>query len=75
MNYASAVLAFVIAFSVGHWFLRGRKFYVGPRSHARIVNGEAVVDETPPGGEEKNIAASASIIASGNSHAPLMVPG
>jgi hypothetical protein len=66
MNYASAVLAFVIAFSVEHWFLRGRKYYVGRRSHARIVDGEAIIDETPPD-QEKHVATSASI-TSGNPH-------
>ncbi|GAB1316868.1 polyamine transporter tpo5 [Madurella fahalii] len=52
MNYASVVLAFVIAFSVGHWLIRGRKYYVGPRTHAHIANGEAVSDESPPDQEK-----------------------
>jgi len=64
MNYAPAVLTFVIAFSVGHWFVRGRKHYIGPRSHAHIANGEAVIDEVPPD-QEKNITTPPST-TSGN---------
>ncbi|KAL1842995.1 hypothetical protein VTJ49DRAFT_3472 [Mycothermus thermophilus] len=48
MNYASVVLAFVIASSVAYWFLHGRRHYIGPKSHAHIADGEVIVDEVPP---------------------------
>ena len=55
MNYAVAVLVLVLSFSVIYWFAAGRKFYTGPRTHAHIEHGQAVVDERPPG-EEKTAA-------------------
>ncbi|KAJ9144333.1 Amino-acid permease 2 [Coniochaeta hoffmannii] len=55
MNYAVAVLVLVLSFSVIYWFAAGRKFYTGPRTHAHIEHGQAVVDERPPG-EEKTTA-------------------
>ncbi|KAK0740477.1 amino acid permease [Schizothecium vesticola] len=67
MNYASVVLTFVIAFSIGHWFVRGRKHYTGPRSHAHIANGEVVIDENLLD-QEKTITTSPSTL-SGNPHA------
>lgn len=45
MNYAVAVLVLVLLFSVIYWYAAGRKFYTGPRTHAHIENGRAVVDE------------------------------
>ncbi|KAK4108130.1 amino acid transporter [Canariomyces notabilis] len=47
MNYASVVLAFVIAFLTTHWLLRGRKHYIGSRTQVRLANGEAAaLDES-----------------------------
>jgi len=66
MNYASVVLTFVIAFSIGHWFVRGRKHYTGPRSHAHIVNGDVVIDENLLD-QEKTVTTSPSTM-SGNPH-------
>ncbi|KAL2015764.1 hypothetical protein VTK56DRAFT_4855 [Thermocarpiscus australiensis] len=59
MNYASAVLAFVILFSILWWWLDGRKHYTGPRTHAHIVDGEAVSGEVLPD-QEKSIGSSPS---------------
>lgn len=57
MNYAVAVLALVLSFSVIYWFAAGHKFYTGPRTHAHIENGEAVVDERPPDEEKTALPA------------------
>ncbi|CRK29953.1 hypothetical protein BN1708_005092 [Verticillium longisporum] len=48
MNYASCVLAFALIFSVACWYLGGRRYYTGPRTHAHIENGAAVSDELLP---------------------------
>ncbi|KAF3354929.1 hypothetical protein VdG1_07133 [Verticillium dahliae VDG1] len=48
MNYASCVLAFALIFSVAYWYLGGRRYYTGPRTHAHIENGAAVSDELLP---------------------------
>ena len=42
MNYAVVILAFVFIVSLGYWYLRGNKYYTGPRSKASIVNGTIV---------------------------------
>jgi hypothetical protein len=47
MNYAVAVLFVVLVFSVVYWFAAGKNYYTGPRTHAKIENGVAVVDELP----------------------------
>ncbi|KAK0614240.1 hypothetical protein B0T14DRAFT_592504 [Immersiella caudata] len=36
MYYAIVILIFVLPFSTGYWFLRGRFFYTGPRTNANI---------------------------------------
>jgi chromate transport protein ChrA len=52
MNYAVAVLAFVLVFALGYWFIAGRKNYGGPRTHVALVDGvvveaSALVDPGP----------------------------
>ncbi|KAM0273544.1 hypothetical protein ACHAQH_008270 [Verticillium albo-atrum] len=54
MNYASCVLAFALIFSVGYWYLGGRHYYTGPRTHAHIENGVAVSDELLPEHDQEN---------------------
>jgi hypothetical protein len=51
MNYAVVILAFVFLLATSYWFVRGRHYYVGPRSEAHVVNGGIVVDpssDAPP---------------------------
>jgi uncharacterized protein (UPF0333 family) len=47
MNYAVVVLVVVLIFSVVYWYVSGKNYYTGPRTHAKIANGVAVVDELP----------------------------
>lgn len=42
MNYAVVILAFVFFISMGYWFIAGKKSYVGPRTHAHVVDGMVV---------------------------------
>ncbi|ORY68703.1 amino acid permease [Pseudomassariella vexata] len=44
MNYAVVILAFVFLLATGYWFVAGHKYYIGPRTHARVVSG-AVIEE------------------------------
>lgn len=46
MNYAVVILAFVMFLATGYWFLKGRKYYTGPRTTAHIVNGGIVEDDS-----------------------------
>jgi hypothetical protein len=46
MNYAIVIIGFVFFLATGYWFVAGRKYYIGPRTHARIVNGDIVVAPT-----------------------------
>jgi len=39
MNYAVVVLAFVLLFALAYWFIAGRKYYSGPRTHVTLVDG------------------------------------
>lgn len=48
MNYAIVIIGFVFLLATGYWFVAGRKYYTGPRTHARIVNGD-IVEATPAG--------------------------
>ncbi len=51
MNYAVVILFFVFALATGYWYLRGRHYYTGPRTLARIEGGRIIredgVVETP----------------------------
>ena len=44
MNYAVVVLMFVLVVATAYWFIHGRKFYIGPRTHAHLEHGEIVED-------------------------------
>ncbi|KAJ9164654.1 Amino acid permease [Coniochaeta hoffmannii] len=45
MNYAVVILAFVMLLATGYWYLKGRKYYTGPRVTAHIVDGGVVLTE------------------------------
>ncbi|KAI9781724.1 MAG: Amino-acid permease 2 [Geoglossum umbratile] len=50
MNYAIVILAFVLLLATIYWFIGGRFYYTGPRTHTRIANGVIVggdIAETP----------------------------
>lgn len=51
MNYAVVILTFVFLISMGYWFIAGKKSYVGPRTHAHVVDGMVV---TKPSQSELN---------------------
>lgn len=44
MNYAVVILAFVLLFSLVYWYIAGRKYYVGPRTEAHVVDGMIIKD-------------------------------
>jgi uncharacterized membrane protein YqiK len=46
MNYAIVILAFVLLLAIVYWFIGGRFYYTGPRTHTRIVNGMVVSDDS-----------------------------
>ncbi|KAI7775566.1 hypothetical protein LA080_006577 [Diaporthe eres] len=46
MNYAVVILAFVLLFSLVYWFIAGRKYYVGPRTEAHVVDGMIIKEPT-----------------------------
>jgi hypothetical protein len=51
MNYALVIVAFVFLVSSIYWFVHGRHYYTGPRTHARIVGGMIVTaDQQAVGG-------------------------
>lgn len=39
MNYAVVIIAFVMLIATVYWYIRGRKYYVGPRVTAHVHNG------------------------------------
>ncbi|KAI0134127.1 amino acid permease [Xylariales sp. AK1849] len=47
MNYAVVILAFVFFLATGYWFLRGHKYYIGPRTHAHVSNGDILEAPSP----------------------------
>ena len=55
MNYAIVILAFVLLLAIVYWFIDGRFYYTGPRTHTRIVDGMVVSDDSTEklGGQEK----------------------
>jgi uncharacterized membrane protein YqiK len=46
MNYAVVILAFVLLVAIVYWFIAGRFYYTGPRTHTKIVNGMVVSDDS-----------------------------
>ncbi len=49
MNYAVIILAFVVLIATAYWFIAGRKYYTGPRTRARVVDGMIVRDDESAG--------------------------
>lgn len=45
MNYAVVILVFVLLVALVYWFIAGRKYYIGPRTRAHVVDGRIVKDE------------------------------
>ena len=46
MNYAAVILVFVFLVATAYWFIRGNKYYTGPRTHAHVVDGHIVRDDS-----------------------------
>ena len=46
MNYAIAILALVLIVAFVYWFISGQYYYTGPRTHARIVDGTVISDDS-----------------------------
>lgn len=44
MNYAVVILAFVLLVSLIYWHIAGKKYYVGPRTEAHVVDGMIIKD-------------------------------
>ncbi|KAK3360235.1 amino acid permease [Lasiosphaeria hispida] len=42
MNYAIVILAFVLLVATGYWYIHGRRFYTGPRTHAHVETDGAI---------------------------------
>ncbi|KAJ0119954.1 mino acid permease [Diaporthe amygdali] len=65
MNYAVVILAFVLLFSLVYWFIAGRKYYVGPRTEAHVVDGMIIKDpsESELRDREKNVNTTEGIAA------------
>lgn len=68
MNYAVVIMAGVFVFSLGYWFLRGRKFYTGPRANTEVLDGyggdnmpsgekQLPLEQNPPMFEERRVDA------------------
>jgi hypothetical protein len=50
MNYAVVILTFVFIVATSYWFIRGHKYYTGPRTRAHVVDGHIVAEATAPAG-------------------------
>lgn len=63
MNYAVVILAFVFVVSLGYWFIAGKKYYIGPRTNAHIVDGVVIAQpsESELHDGEKNINATEGV--------------
>ena len=57
MNYAAVILTFVFIIATSYWFIRGRKYYTGPRTRAHVVDGLIVqeVSSDSVGVQEKSV--------------------
>ena len=56
MNYAVVILFFVLFVALIYWFIHGKDYYTGPRSHAHVEQGVIIDDEsdtTPVDDQEK----------------------
>lgn len=45
MNYAVVILAFVMLVATVYWYIKGKKYYTGPRVTAHVVDGGVVLTE------------------------------
>lgn len=57
MNYAAVILVFVFLLATAYWFLRGRKYYTGPRTQAHVVDGHIIRDDSAELGDQEKAAA------------------
>ena len=53
MNYAVVILVFVLLVALIYWFIHGRHYYTGPRSHAHVEHGVIIEDETDTPAEDQ----------------------
>ncbi len=60
MNYAVVILVFVFLLALAYWFIAGRFYYTGPRTHAHIEAGAIIEDESNDAIDDPEKAVSAS---------------
>lgn len=60
MNYAIVIMFFVFIVSLVYWFIAGKKYYMGPRTEAHIVNGVIVKDPSAADKNDREMAITAS---------------
>lgn len=46
MNYAVVILFFVFFVALGYWFIHGRFYYTGPRTHAHVEGGVIIAADS-----------------------------
>lgn len=65
MNYAIVIMFFVFLVSITYWYIAGRKYYHGPRTQARIVNGMAVKEpsKAEQNDREKAISSEGGVVS------------
>ena len=39
MNYVTVIIVVVLLFAVVYWYAAGRRYYIGPRIKAQLVQG------------------------------------
>ena len=57
MNYAAVILVFVFILATAYWFIRGHKYYTGPRTQAHIVDGHIIRDDSAKVPDQEKTAA------------------
>ena len=70
MNYAVVILVFVLLVALVYWFIAGRKYYVGPRTRAHVVNGMIVKDDSEGPVNDSEMAVTTGSQVPG-AHAPI----
>jgi hypothetical protein len=53
MNYAVVILTFVLIVATAYWFIHGRHFYTGPRTHAHVADGEIIEDASDSANDQE----------------------
>ncbi|OAA68167.1 amino acid permease [Niveomyces insectorum RCEF 264] len=65
MNYAVVILAFVFILATSYWFIQGRFYYTGPRTHAHVAGGVIVREDSDDNGNDPEKSAARTAGAAG----------